>query len=122
MNTAKKMKILVTATNYSALCAAGKQLLESNGCEIVENPFGRPMTFDELKDYVPQADAVVVGVDTWNEAVFRIAPNLKILARFGVGVDNIDIEKARESGIKVCNAAGRNANAKAAGTVSSATN
>lgn len=117
MNTAKQMKVLVTATNYSALCAAGKQLLESHGCDVIENPFGRPMTFDELKEYVPQADAVVVGVDTWNEAVFKIAPNLKVLARFGVGVDNIDIEKAREFGIKVCNAAGKNANAVAELTV-----
>lgn len=117
MNTAKKMKVLVTATNYSALCAAGKQLLESKGCEIIENPFGRPMTFDELKEYAPQTDAVVVGVDTWNEAVFKMAPNLKVLARFGVGVDNIDIEKARELGIKVCNAAGKNANAVAELTV-----
>lgn len=117
MNTAKKMKVLVTATNYSALCAAGKQLLESNGCEVIENQFGRPMTFDELKEFAPLADAVVVGVDTWNEAVFRIAPNLKVLARFGVGVDNIDIEKAHEFGIKVCNAAGKNANAVAELTV-----
>lgn len=113
----KKMKVLVTATNYSTLCAEAKTLLESNNCEVIENPFGRPMTFDELKNYVPQADAVVVGVDTWDESVFKIAPNLKILSRFGVGVDNIDIEKAREFGIKVTNAAGRNANAVAELTI-----
>ena len=107
----------MTATNYSSLCSAGKKLLEENGCEVVENPFGRPMTFEELKDFLPGADGVVVGVDTWNEAVFRLAPELKILARFGVGVDNIDIEKARESGIKVVNAAGRNANAVAELTI-----
>lgn len=113
MNTAKKMKVLVTATNYSTLCAAAKNLLESNNCEIIENPFGRPMTFAELKGYVPEVDGAVVGVDTWDESVFKLAPNLKVLARFGVGVDNIDIEKAREFGIKVCNAAGKNANAVA---------
>jgi len=113
----RKMKVLVTATNYSALCADAKKLLESNNCEITENPFGRPMTFDELSSYVPDADAVVVGVDTWDESVFRIAPNLKVLSRFGVGVDNIDIEKAREFGIKVTNAAGKNANAVAELTI-----
>ena len=113
MNTAKKMKVLVTATNYSTLCAAAKNLLESSNCEVVENPFGRPLTFDELKGYIPDIDGVVVGVDTWDEAVFKLATNLKVLARFGVGVDNIDIEKAREFGVKVCNAAGKNANAVA---------
>lgn len=31
------MKILVTATNYSQYCQAGKRILEQAGCEIVEN-------------------------------------------------------------------------------------
>jgi D-3-phosphoglycerate dehydrogenase len=114
---ANKMKVLVTATNYSALCAEAKKLLESNNCEVIENPFGRPMTFAELQGYVPEADGAVVGVDSWNESVFRLAPKLKVLARFGVGVDNIDIEKARAFGIKVTNAAGKNANAVAELTI-----
>lgn len=117
MNAAGKTKVLVTATNYSTLCAKGKRLLESHDCEIIENTFGRPMTFDELKERVGDVDAVVAGVDTWNEAVFSIAPRLKVIARFGVGVDNIDVESAREFGIQVCNAAGRNANAVAELTV-----
>lgn len=117
MNLSDTKAVLVTATNYSTLCTAGKALLEQHGWRIIENPFGRPMTFDELKPHLPHIDAAIVGVDTWNEAVFRLAPRLKALARFGVGVDNIDIEKARESGIQVCNAAGRNANAVAELTV-----
>jgi D-3-phosphoglycerate dehydrogenase len=75
------------------------------------------MTFDELKERVGNIDAVVAGVDTWNEAVFKLAPKLKIIARFGVGVDNIDVETARRFGIKVTNAPGRNANAVAEITI-----
>ena len=44
-----KRKVLVTATNYSAICKKGKRILEENGFEIVENTHGRPFTFDELK-------------------------------------------------------------------------
>ena len=112
-----KKKILVTATNYSQLCAEAKTLLESNGCEIIENTFGRPMTFDELKVRVGDIDGVIAGVDTWNDEVFAIAPKLKVISRFGVGVDNIDIEAARKHDIKVTNAAGGNANAVAELTV-----
>lgn len=108
-----KMKVLVTATNYSQYCAEAKELLETNGCEVIENPYGRPMTFQELTEYVPNIDAVVAGVDTWNEDVFRIAPNLKVIARFGVGVDNIDLVKAAEYGVQVMNAPGLNSNAVA---------
>jgi len=112
-----KRKVLVTATNYSTLCAEAKELLERNGWEVVENMFGRPMTFDELKERVGDIDGVVAGVDTWNEAVFKLAPKLKIISRFGVGVDNIDVETARRFGVKVTNAAGRNANAVAELTI-----
>ena len=46
------MKVLVTATNYSKYCQPGKKLLEEAGCEIIENPHGRPYTFEELKEIV----------------------------------------------------------------------
>ncbi len=108
-----KRKILITATNYSRYCAGAKALLESHGFEIVENGFGRPMTFEELKERVSDIYGVVVGVDTWDEEVFKLAPQLKVMARFGVGVDNIDLEKAKEYGIQVTNARGMNANAVA---------
>ncbi|WP_228552289.1 phosphoglycerate dehydrogenase [Gracilibacillus salitolerans] len=111
------MKVLVTATNYSTLCAEAKQLLEQNGCEVVENPHDRPMTFNELKEVVSDIDAVVAGVDTWNEEVFRLAPRLKVISRFGVGVDNIDLEKAKEFGIQVTNAPRLNSNAVAELTI-----
>jgi len=110
-------KVLVTATNYSRYCAQAKKMLQDNGFEVLENTLGRPLTFNELKEVVNDIDAAVVGVDTWNEAVFQIAPKLKVLARFGVGVDNIDLNKAREYGIHVTNAKGLNANAVAELTV-----
>ncbi|MRM89893.1 phosphoglycerate dehydrogenase [Faecalicatena contorta] len=111
------MKILVTATNYSKYCRAGKNILEEAGCEVIENPYGRPCTFEELKDIIVDIDAVVAGVDTWNEEVFRLAPKLKVMARFGVGVDNIDLEAAKAHGIIVCNSPGINSSAVAEQTV-----
>jgi D-3-phosphoglycerate dehydrogenase len=67
----QKRKILITATNYSALCAEAKQLLEDNGCEVIENQLGRPHTFEELKPLISDIDGVVAGVDMWNEALRR---------------------------------------------------
>lgn len=109
----KAKKVLVTATNYSKLCADAKELLESHGCEIIENRFGRPLTFEELKEVVGSVDGVIAGVDTWNEAVFKLAPRLQGIARFGVGVDNIDLGAARKYGIQVTNVPRGNANAVA---------
>ena len=70
-------------------------------------------TFDELKEIVEDIDGVVVGVDDWNEDVFKLAPKLKGMARFGVGVDNIDLNAAKEHGIIVCNSPGINYSAVA---------
>ena len=43
--------------------------------------------------------------------MFKLAPELTVISRFGVGVDNIDISKAKEFGIKVTNCKGINSNA-----------
>ncbi|WP_338553030.1 phosphoglycerate dehydrogenase [Paenibacillus sp. KS-LC4] len=112
-----KYKVLVTATNYSLLCADAKRMLEEAGCEIIENQLGRPHTYEELAPLVADIDGVVAGVDTWDEAIFKLAPKLKGIARFGVGVDNIDLAKAEEYGIKVANVPGGNANAVAELTI-----
>jgi D-3-phosphoglycerate dehydrogenase / 2-oxoglutarate reductase len=108
-----KDRILITATNYSKYCARAKKLLEDAGYELIENAFGRPMTFDELKVRVPGVRGVVVGVDTWNEEVFKLAPELRVMSRFGIGVDNIDLAAAKARGIKVTNARGDNADSVA---------
>lgn len=110
-------KVLVTATNYSTYCSAAKALLEENGVEVIENPYGRPMTRDELLTVVGDIDGAVVGVDTWNEKIFAHAPKLRAMARFGVGVDNIDLAAAKAYGIQVTNAKGMNSNPVAELTV-----
>ena len=107
------MKVLVTATNYSKYCKPGKELLEEAGCEIVENMNGRPFTREELLEIVGDIDGVVAGVDTWNEEIFEHAPKLKAIARFGVGVDNIDLQAAKAHGIIVSNTPGINSSAVA---------
>lgn len=115
--TERTKKVLVTATNYAALCPEAKRMLEEAGCEVIENEVGRPHTFEELKPLVGDIDGVIAGVDTWDERVFRLAPKLKAIARFGVGVDNIDLEAAKSFGIQVTNVPGGNANAVAELTV-----
>jgi glyoxylate reductase len=65
----------------------------------------RPMTQPELVAAVREADVLVPTVtDRIDEAVIAQAgPNLKLIANFGNGVDNIDIEAAGAKGVTVTN-------------------
>ncbi|HEV2526990.1 MAG TPA: phosphoglycerate dehydrogenase [Thermomicrobiales bacterium] len=63
-----------------------------------------------LLDAVTDADALVVRSETQVTAeVFAAAPKLRVVARAGVGVDNIDIPAATAAGVLVLNAPGANA-------------
>lgn len=110
-------KVLAALPNYSKFCREAKKLLVENGCQVVENETGGPLSFDQLKDYVHDIDAVIAGVEEWNAAVFDLAPQLKVIARFGVGVDNLDLDEAKKRGIVVTNCPGLNAVSVAEHTV-----
>lgn len=106
--------ILVTASHFQTLCQDAIGLLERSGHHVILNDHDMPYySFDELAVWAPEIHGAIIGLDRWDEAVFQLAPNLKILARFGVGVDNIDLEAAKHHGVQVVNAAGMNANAVA---------
>lgn len=107
------MKILVTVTNYSKYCQAGKRILQDAGCEIIENTSGRPFTAEELEELVGDVDGAIAGADVWSEQIFRAALKMKVLVRFGVGVDNFDLEATKKYGITVCNCPGINTTAVA---------
>lgn len=107
------MKILVTVTNYSKYCQAGKRILQDAGCEIIENTSGRPFTAEELEELVGDVDGAIAGADVWSEQILRAALKMKVLVRFGVGVDNFDLEAAKKYGITVCNCPGINTTAVA---------
>lgn len=62
---------------------------------------------------MPQADGIVVRVLPCTREVIEAAPNLRVIGKHGVGVDNIDIPAATERGIPVFNTPGTNAEAVA---------
>lgn len=106
--------ILITASHFQTLCQDAIRLLEDNGHHVILNDHDMPYySFEELAVWAPDIQGAIIGMDQWNEQVFQIAPKLKILARFGVGVDNVDLEAAKRHGVQVVNAAGLNANAVA---------
>lgn len=112
-------KVLVSASHFHTLCKKAWNLLEENGHEIIYDPMREFPAYstEELKSLLPGVDAALIGLDFYNDEVFRNAPDLKVVAKFGVGVDNIDIPSATRHGVKIVNAPGMNSNAVAELTV-----
>ncbi len=78
----------------------GKLLLEEAGFEVDTNKVPQ----EKLAEVLPGYDAIIVRSATKvRQDLIDACPNLKIIARGGVGLDNVDAEYARSKGIHVCN-------------------
>ncbi|MEI4769776.1 hydroxyacid dehydrogenase [Psychrobacillus sp. FJAT-51614] len=80
------------------IATEGIAYLEEHGCEVFAPT---EMSASELKEAIPHYDAVLLRTDVMNKEVINIADRLKIIARYGVGLDNVDIEAATNRGIYV---------------------
>ena len=80
----------------------GIKMLKDSGFEVDYRP---TITYQELKSVVKDYDALLVRSRTKvTREIIEAGRNLKAIGRAGVGLDNIDLEAAKERGIKVVNA------------------
>ena len=90
-------KVLITDN----VASEGIDLLQKN----LPVDIKRGLTPDELVDTIGDYDALVVRSETKvTEPVIEAGRNLKVVARAGIGVDNIDLDAATRAGIAVVNA------------------
>ncbi|GMG95360.1 phosphoglycerate dehydrogenase [Tepidimicrobium xylanilyticum] len=95
------MKVLITSNSFGSCDKGPLELLEKEGFEIIRNPYGRLLEEDELIELLEDVDAVILGTDPLSERVIRNAKKLKIVSRYGVGIDNVDREALERAGIKL---------------------
>ena len=90
-------KVLITDN----IASEGIELLQKN----VPTDIKRGLTPEELVDIIGDYDALVVRSETKvTSPVIEAGRNLKVVARAGIGVDNIDLDAATRAGIAVVNA------------------
>lgn len=94
-----RWKVAVSAVTFGRCSDIPTQRLEEEGCEVVLNPYGRPLTTLEIIEFAGDADALVLGNDTLNATAIRGLKKMKIVARYGVGLDSIDMFELRKEGI-----------------------
>lgn len=102
------MKILVTARSFIKTPGRHKELLEQTGYQVVENPLDRPLKEAEMVELIRDADGAILGLDEVTAKVIEAGRQLKVLSRYGVGVDRVDLKAATAAGVVVTNTPGTN--------------
>jgi D-3-phosphoglycerate dehydrogenase / 2-oxoglutarate reductase len=93
------VKVLVTDHVFSDL-EAERAALAALDCRLEVAPDAEPETLAEL---AADADAIMVCFAQIDRALIEAAPGCKIVARYGIGTDNVDVEAATRAGIQVTN-------------------
>jgi len=108
------MKILVTPTSFGPTSqVAPKDKLLEFADEVVYNPQSRPLTEEELIPLLEGCDGYIAGLDFITEKVLESAQKLRVISRYGIGCDRVDLDAANRHGIKVTNTPGANSDAVA---------
>ena len=104
----KQARILVTPTSYGKHDARLKTELEALTGVVTYNPTGKPLASNAVADLLPGVDGYIAGLDVIDRSALAKADDLKVISRYGVGVDNVDLAAARQRGIVVTNTPGAN--------------
>jgi D-3-phosphoglycerate dehydrogenase len=93
------MQVVVTDYTFADL-SIEEQLIVSSGLNLNS---GQAKTPEELIPLVKDADAVITQFAPVNATVIERMERAKVIVRYGIGVDNVDLKAARAKGIPVCN-------------------
>jgi D-3-phosphoglycerate dehydrogenase len=107
-------KVLVTARIFGHLSDTSFDIFRNSGFEVVQNPYrGKGLSENQLIEVIGGVHGLLTGVDQVTAKFMRAADQLKVISKFGTGVDNIDVKAATQNGIIVTNAPGMNSDAVA---------
>ena len=102
------MKILLTTTSFQDTPGKHHDLLNSQNWDI--DYLRGPVDESVLLPIIHKYDGVICGDDEYTREVIKLGKQgkLKVLSKYGVGLDRIDLEAAKEFDVKVTNVPGVN--------------
>lgn len=94
------MKIVVTSPSFSS-----NKILQNEIYKYFPNAIlnlnGKRFDKRNLIDYIKDSDAIIVGLEPIDKEVLEQCPNLKIVSKYGVGLNNIDLEACKKRDITI---------------------
>ncbi len=101
--------VLVTPTSYGRTDPSLKSRLEAAVSRVTYNLTGKPYSSAQLQALLPEVDGYIAGLDEIDRAAIASGSHLRVIARYGVGTNNVDLAAAAQHGVVVTNTPGANA-------------
>jgi D-3-phosphoglycerate dehydrogenase len=98
-----RWRVLITSPQLQRTIRAHQARFDERDIELLIPPVVQQLSEDELIALLPGVDGAVVGDDPLTERVLDAGDRLRVISKWGVGIDNIDVAIARERGITVTN-------------------
>jgi D-3-phosphoglycerate dehydrogenase len=99
----KITKISVSSPSFSKNQTLVENLIKSfPETEIQTNQSGHHLAGNELVDYFLHSDAVIIGTEKFTKDIIDKLPNLRVVSKYGVGYDNVDIDHLKQKKISFC--------------------
>nr|WP_242035183.1 phosphoglycerate dehydrogenase [Mesobacillus harenae] len=106
-------KVVSSSPTFGLYSEDPVKMLESKGYNLELLHSEVSSNEEKFSEALRDADALIVGVEKISPAVLKHAEKLKVIAKHGAGVDNIDLKEAARRNIVVANAPGANRHAVA---------
>ncbi|RJR15168.1 MAG: dihydrofolate reductase [Nitrospiraceae bacterium] len=101
-----KFKVLITAPYMQKELDDYRNIFIKNDIEIVVPPVRERLSEEELLKWIIDIDGVIAGDDQFTARVLKSAPRLKVISKWGTGIDSFDRKAASELGIAIRNTPG----------------
>ena len=108
-----KERILVTPRSFGKNMPELFEMLEQAGYEVKRNTTGAILSHEQMREMLADCVGVIIGVDPLDAEILACAPHLRAVAKYGVGVDNIDLDYCQSHSIRVSRTVGANSEAVA---------
>ena len=101
-----RWRVLISAPYIIPVLPEYKDLFEANGIEIVVAKVNERLDEGELLPLVRDVDGIICGDDQFSKEVLRACPRLRVISKWGTGIDSIDLEETRSLKVAVYNTPG----------------
>ena len=101
-----KWRVLISAPYILPVLDEYRPIFAEHDVEVKVAPVRERLSEAELLPLIGDVDGAICGDDRFTERVMRAASRLKVISKWGTGIDSIDLQAAERLGIRVCNTPG----------------